>query len=194
MLNTFKATLAAVAIMALSAVPAAAGTEEELMSNYMDLYVAPWVADPAIIAAIQAQNAAHAGLTDADIDTMDKAWRAEADAGTGATIDPVLTNAVSELLRGHLAEADGTITELFIMDNRGLNVAVSAPTSDYWQGDEEKFTETYAKGANARHISEIESDVSTGKFQAQVSMTIVDPATGMPIGAITAGFAADSLL
>ena len=79
------------------------------------------------------------------------------------------------------------------MDARGLNVAASQPTSDYWQGDEANFSETYMVGPNAVHFSEIEFDDSTQTEQAQMSFTINHPTTGEPIGAITVGVFASAL-
>ena len=80
------------------------------------------------------------------------------------------------------------------MDALGLNVAASDTTSDYWQGDEAKFTETYGVGPDATHLGDIELDESSQSYQGQISMTIVDPATGSAIGAITVGVNADALL
>ena len=79
------------------------------------------------------------------------------------------------------------ITEIFVMDARGLNVAQSDVTSDYWQGDEAKWQDTFSKGPGAVHISEVEEDESTQTFQSQVSMSVTDPADGSVIGAITVG-------
>jgi hypothetical protein len=39
----------------------------------------------------------------------------------------------------------------------------------------------------------VEQDESTQKFEVQTSMTVVDPATGKAIGAITVGLDADKL-
>jgi hypothetical protein len=105
----------------------------------------------------------------------------------------VLDHAASAVLRDWVAASDGAITEVFVMDAMGLNVAASAVTSDYWQGDEEKHSETYAKGPDAVHISEIEFDESTQSYQAQVSVPIVDPASGQVVGAMTVGLNADRL-
>ena len=80
------------------------------------------------------------------------------------------------------------------MDNRGLNVAQSVETSDYWQGDEAKWQETFGNGSGDIHISEVEFDESTGSYQSQVSMPISDPDTGELIGAITFGINVQSLL
>ena len=73
-------------------------------------------------------------------------------------------------------------------------MAQSAATSDYWQGDEAKWQQTYAAEDGALHISEVEFDDSTGFYQTQASMPIVDPATGEKIGAITFGINVQSLL
>ena len=83
--------------------------------------------------------------------------------------------------------AVGLFTEIFAMDDKGLNVAASDVTSDYWQGDEAKWKSTYAVGAGAVHISEVEFDESSQSYQAQVSVTVVDPDSGAPIGALTVG-------
>ncbi|MEO8530647.1 MAG: hypothetical protein ABI459_05455 [Deltaproteobacteria bacterium] len=186
--------LVAAATFSTATIPAFAGTESVMMENYMFSLVEPWVTDKAIVDAIRAQNDAHAALTNDEILAMDTAWRAEADAGHGPTIDPVLTSAVSDLLRAKVAESEGVITEVFIMDNKGLNVATSGVTSDYWQGDEDKFTATFPKGPGTTLVGDLEMDDSTGKMQGQVSMTITDPVTGAAIGAVTAAFVADSLL
>ena len=79
------------------------------------------------------------------------------------------------------------------MDGRGLNVAASDATSDYWQGDEEKFTETYGKGAGGILVGDIEYDESTQTYQGQVSLAIADPETGAVIGAVTVGLNAEKL-
>jgi hypothetical protein len=61
-----------------------------------------------------------------------------------------------------------------------------AVTSDYWQGDEDKFSKTFSVGADAVVLGEIEQDESTQLYQSQVSITITN-AAGQPIGSITAG-------
>ena len=108
-------------------------------------------------------------------------------------IDAVLGNALSGYLRQQKDSAGGLVTEVFVMDNRGLNVGQSDVTSDYWQGDEAKWQKTYSAGPNAIFVDEVEMDESTQTFQSQLSMSIVDPATGEVIGAITVGINVDAL-
>ena len=134
-----------------------------------------------------AQNAAHAALTQAEIDALDAEWRAQIGATPATMIDGVLGSAASAALRARKEAAAGLVTEVFVMDARGLNVAQSDVTSDYWQGDEAKWQETYAAGPAGLHVSEVELDESSQTYQSQVSMTVVDPATGAAIGAATFG-------
>jgi hypothetical protein len=108
-------------------------------------------------------------IDQAQIDALDLAWRAEIGTSATPTIDPVLQSVAADFLRSRVDASGGRITEVFIMDRHGLNVAASAMTSDMWQGDEAKFTETYSIGAGAVHFSEVELDESTQRYQAQIS-------------------------
>lgn len=143
--------------------------------------------NPVLVAAVKAQNAATAGYDAAKIDELDQQWRAEVDAGSKPLIDEVMGNEASQMLMAEQESAEGLFSEMFATDAMGLNVAQSTITSDYWQGDEEKFSETYPVGPDAVYLGEIEQDESTQTYQSQVSITIVDPDSGEPIGSITAG-------
>jgi hypothetical protein len=142
---------------------------------------------PVVVAAINAQNAITGSYDQARIDGLDEQWRAEVSAASKPLIEATLDTDASKWLQQAQEGSGGLFTEIFVMDAKGLNVAQSTITSDYWQGDEDKFTASYGAGAEAVHLGEIEQDESTQTFQSQVSITVVDPATGAPIGAITAG-------
>lgn len=79
------------------------------------------------------------------------------------------------------------------MDAKGLNVGQSDVTSDYMQGDEDKWQKTYPVGPDAVFIDEVEFDDSSGQFQSQANATVTDPATGQAIGAITLGINVEKL-
>ena len=188
--------LTAVTVLAsLFAAPAVA--EEPHVApirEFAQSQVAKWVQNPSVLEAIKAQNSKHAGLTPADIEGLDQQWRSETGAGSQPLIDGVLNSALSQHLASLKAEQNGLVTEIFVMDNKGLNVGQSDVTSDYWQGDEAKWKETYLAGPDAIFVDEIEQDESTQVFQSQLSMAITDPASGEVIGAITVGVNVDDLL
>ena len=156
-----------------------------------DEQVKPWLSDPAVINAIKAQNEKNAGVTEADIDSLDKQWRAEAKAGSGPLVDGTLGNELSAFLKGKKDAGGGIFSEIFVMDNKGLNVGQSDVTSDYMQGDEAKWQKTYSVGPDAVFIDEVEFDDSTESFQSQISATISDG--GAAIGAITLGINVEEL-
>ena len=155
--------------------------------------IKPWLSDPAVVEAVKAQNAKTGGLSDADIDKLDKQWRAEAKGGGGPLVNEVVGNALSTFLKGKKEASGGLYSEIFVMDAKGLNVGTSDVTSDYMQGDEGKWQKTYPVGPDAVFIDEVEFDDSSKAFQSQVSTTVVDPATGKPIGAITIGINVEKL-
>lgn len=171
----------------LSSVAFAGGHEKDAMRKLADQQVKAWIADTALVDAVRAQNAQNAGLSQADIDSLDKKWRAETGASSSPMIEGVLAAPLSKYLAGVKRDGEGLFTEIFVVDNRGLNVGQSDPTSDYWQGDEAKWQKTYLAGPGAVFIDDVEFDDSTQTYQAQLSMAIADPDTGKVIGSITVG-------
>ncbi|MEC9347772.1 MAG: hypothetical protein VYB54_16210 [Pseudomonadota bacterium] len=185
--------LATAAVLGIAFSAQAAGEHDAAMQKLADTTISGWLADADLLAAIRAQNAANAGLDQAAIDTLDQTWRAETRSGSGPMSTRVLENALSRKLRGYKDAGQGLYTEIFVMDDRGLNVGQSDMTSDYWQGDEAKWQQTFGKGPGSVHISEVEFDESTQTYQSQLSMVVVDPETSKPIGAITIGVNVDAL-
>jgi hypothetical protein len=155
--------------------------------------VKSWLSDKTIVTAIKQQNQANASLAQDDIIRLDKQWRAEVGGASKPLVDTVMGNDLSAFLRKKMEESHGLYTEIFVMDNHGLNVGQSGITSDYWQGDEAKWQETYNKGAGSMHISDVEEDESTQTYQSQLSLPIVDPADQSVIGAITIGINVENL-
>lgn len=153
-----------------------------------------WMKDPVVIEAVKAQNAKHASLTQDKVDALDKQWRAETKAAAKPLISEVTGNKLSAYLKKKETDSKGLVTEIFVMDNKGLNVGQSDITSDYWQGDEAKWQKTFQAGPKAVFVDKVEQDESTQKFQTQVSMSIVDPASGAAIGAVTVGLDVEMLM
>ena len=105
----------------------------------------------------------------------------------------LLSNALSSYLKTVKAVSQGLYTEIFVMDNKGLNVGQSDVTSDYWQGDEAKWKKTYKVGPQAMHIGKVKTDESTQTLQSQLSLSIADPDSGQVIGAVTVGVNVEQL-
>ncbi|WP_205853349.1 hypothetical protein [Zhengella mangrovi] len=184
-----KALFTTALLAGLASLNTAAQAEEAYVAPikaFIQENVQPWLSDPVVISAVKEQNAAHASLTQSDIDAMDKDWRAGVDGGDHKLINEVLGNKVSQFLKQKQKDSAGMITEIILMDDKGLNVGQNDLTSDYWQGDEAKFQKSYGAGAGAVFVDAPEKDESTQMLQSQASLTIVDE-SGKPIGAITIG-------
>jgi hypothetical protein len=142
--------------------------------------------DPVIVKAVKAENAKRKSLS--QIKSMDSKWKA-----TPGIVDYMKAMMDSECGK-HLRDIQSSApyyAELFVMDNKGANVCMSDKTSDYWQGDEAKFKESYKGGAGAVHISDVKFDDSTQAYLVQVSVPVKDD--GTVIGAITIGIDVDRI-
>lgn len=185
------AALSAATTMSVAQSPKTAEDFGEMVLQYAETDLQEWITDPVIIFAIKEQNELHKTMNQLRINRLDYLWREE--GSYGPLVVDLLDRQASIVARDRRAESDGVITEIIVMDAYGLNVAISDRTSDYFQGDEAKWIETYQKGPDAVHVSELKYDESTGKVQTQVSLTVVDPQTGDPIGAVTLGIDLDRL-
>lgn len=182
------------ATLLITATGAMADRYQDAMRVFYADNIMQWASDPVLVAAIKAQNAATADYDQATIDDLDKQWRSYVYIPNAEMIRNVLSNPAAEFLRTQINNTGGAITEAFIMDAHGLNVAASGATSDYWQGDEAKFQQTYDVGPEGLHFGAVELDDSTGTLQGQISLTVVDPETGEMVGALTVGVDLKALL
>ena len=138
---------------------------------------------PVVLISVRAQNRIYKNLAQADIDRLDKDWRAEREAEDQPLIASVMSSPLSTFLTLVQAQNQGLFSEIFVMDQNGLNVGQGAVTSDYWQGDEAKFQKTFLVGPEAIFIDEPELNEDLGTWRVQVNMTISDG--GEKIGAAT---------
>lgn len=162
------------------------------MRAFVEANVMSWAESAQVISAVKAQNAKTAGSSEAQILDWDSQWRAQVGQSTQPLIAEVMGTDLSAFLGEQVAASEGRITEIFVMDALGLNVAASDVTSDYWQGDEAKYTETFNAGSGAVFVDAVEFDESTQSYQGQISISLTDPSTGEVVGAMTIGLNAEA--
>lgn len=200
MFSKFKPLFISAILIAVTLPPSFSRAEQriyaslsEVVQEIISTRIAPLLTTPVIVDSIKAQNAKHEALTLEEIIKYDSKWRSEIDRYQKPFITSILNNALSLYLKELKKQSEGLYSEIFVMDNKGLNVGQSDLTSDYWQGDEDKWMQTFLVGAGAIFADEIKFDDSSQQFQMQYSMSISDPETGQVIGAITIGFNAEYL-
>jgi hypothetical protein len=146
--------------------------------------------DSIIVEAVKTENAKEKTL--AAIKVIDDKWKKT--PGISEFMKTLMESECGKYLQ-EIQDSVKYYAEIFVMDNKGANVAMSEKTSDYWQGDEDKFIESYKKGEGAVHISDVEFDESTQAYLVQVSVPVLVPIKDKKkaIGAITFGIDVDKL-
>jgi len=182
-------TIAATIAMAITAQVAWAQQPHVAAAKSMvEFELRPLLQLTVVVDAIKAHNAAYpdAPTSDEVID-LEKQWFEEKTTTPGPLLHEVNDNEASQFLKRLKSISGGRVTEILIMGHHGRLVAESEVATDYWQGDEPKFLETFPKGPDAVFIDDVRFDQSANAVQAQANFTLVDPATGAPIGAATVG-------
>jgi hypothetical protein len=134
--------------------------------------------------SVQAQNARFDNLAQDKIDELDNQWKAEREATDKPLIAATLSSPLSVYLARIQGKSLGLYAEIFVMDKTGLNVGQSSVTSDFWQGDEDKYQKTFAVADDALFVDEAEWDDEAKIWRDQVSFTILS-ADKKKIGAVT---------
>jgi hypothetical protein len=173
-----------IAAFAALAHVAPAGASQDAYTAFIAEYAATLAKNAQVQSAIRVSNTANQSIDEATILDQDAEWRREIGTKNTAEIDRIMNLPASDELRKMVKDSGGKIVEVILMDNHGLNAAISNVTSDYWQGDEDKFQQTYGKGAGSVHVGEVEFDESAQAYVVQVSFVVTD-AAGLPVGAAT---------
>lgn len=125
--------------------------------------------EPIVVEAVKAENAK--GKTLDHIHEMDEQWKAT--PGIADYMQAMMESECGKYLRS-LKEKTSYYAEIFLTDNQGANVAMTDKTSDYWQGDEAKFIQSYKDGVGGMYISDVEFDDSTQVYLVHVSVPVKD--------------------
>jgi hypothetical protein len=136
-----------------------------------------WSGDPTVVRAVKEANAANRSVD--DIKKIDDRWQST--AGIDDFMRSLMTNPCAERLRALRAEMP-EIAEVFVTDRRGANIAMTNKTSDYWQGDEDKFTKAFSRGRNPYHLDPVSFDESIQAYAVQIALPVYDE--GKAIGVI----------
>ena len=140
--------------------------------------------DPVIVNAVKAENAKAKTLD--QIKAADTAWSST--AGIAPNMKAIMDSECGKQLIAW-RDKNTFVSEVFVMDNQGANVAMTDKTSDYWQGDEDKFIKCFNGGDGVVFVGDESFDESAQVYQVQVSVPVMDG--GATIGAICIGINLD---
>lgn len=136
-----------------------------------------WTRDATILGAVREQNALNVPLS--RIRSIDISWMTATEPD--ARMQTLLKNPCAKSLQASTAARAG-YREAFVMDNQGALVCMTRKTSDYWQGDEDKWTKPFVEG-RAAFVDEPAFDASSATYAVQLSVPVAEGAKR--IGALT---------
>ena len=120
------------------------------------------------IKAVKKQNAM--GLSLSEIKKRDQEWLT---AGPNSALKASMSSSDIGKYISRVIKSNGDkYNEMFLTDNQGANVAAYPLTSDYWQGDEDKFAKAFNEGKGKIYIGELEFDESTKVNAIQISVPV----------------------
>ncbi|BFM14494.1 hypothetical protein R50073_06770 [Maricurvus nonylphenolicus] len=133
-----------------------------------------------LVNAVAKQNAEK--LTLETITARDKTWTTT--DSSDSFKQAMLASEAGTFLQ-NLISSTGSYTEAFITDNQGANVATYPLTSDYWQGDEDKFIKAFSGKTGNVYIGNMEWDESSQFNAVQISVPVLE--NGDAIGVMVVG-------
>ena len=126
---------------------------------------------PSLVEEVQISN--ESPLSEPEIMKRDQLWIKESKHVGHADALTMLDLPLSKVFKKWQSQFKGVVTELILTDSQGKNIAISKLTSDYWQGDENKFTKIF-KQSKGYNFDSVTYDASTHHFQVQLSFPVLD--------------------
>jgi hypothetical protein len=143
--------------------------------------------NPIVVEAVCQQNAKRRPLE--EIARDDAEWQQAMVQNPLQT--SMLTNRCALAVKAFV-EDKPAIRECFVMDDQGANVGQNELTSDYWQGDEDKWQRSYNDRKGGIDVGRLSFDKSANANLQQLSFPIIAP-DGSVVGAVTFGIDLDRL-
>lgn len=133
-----------------------------------------WASAPVIIGAASAARDAHEaqGLTDLDVDAVESRFTIRKELGLAPRSAAYLKRQIE--LSPHFGEA-------FFTDSNGFNVALTNPTSDFVQSDEDWWQRARTDGIS---VGDVEFDESADLWSVEISVRVDDPDSGQFLGVL----------
>lgn len=154
---------------------------DDKVKAFVTANLVPLTTEAAWVAEVAAQNAKAVPLD--EIKKLDTQWQ-KAEEELPIQQDKLGNTTAKACLA--VAKRLPALREIFVMDNQGANVGQSTLTSDYWQGDEDKWAKSFNGGKGGVDVGKVKFDQSANVSLQQVSLPII-AADGKVIGAVCFG-------
>ncbi|WP_323816265.1 hypothetical protein [Cellvibrio sp. NN19] len=168
--------------------------EELQIKELLSRKIERWKRLPKLEQALKKYNLKNRRMSQQEIAERDKKWKQSFLKDDFSYSIKLVDQEISAELREVKKQSQDVITEIIVTDVHGVNFAISDMTSDYWQGDEEKFTEVFGKPANTLHFGPINYDESTKRFQLHLSVPLYLEESFEPQGVMVFGVDVEKVL
>ena len=142
-----------------------------------------WASAGVVIDAALAAHTRHVaeGLTKADADAVENRFRIRKSLDVSPEANTYLR---------HQVAVSPYFAEIFFTDRNGFNVALTNPTSDFIQSDEDWWQTAWSQGIS---VGNVEYDDSAGVWSIDISVRIDEPGTKESIGVMKAVLAIEPI-
>jgi hypothetical protein len=166
-------------IVLIAAMTATAADPPQAVTNLANTTLQEWAQDPLIVETVREENRQNKTID--QIQILDEGWRMT--DGTPdfmrGWIDSDLGNRIRELKATQMY-----FTELWVTDDLGALVAMTAKVPGYWYGEDPCFKTAFGNGSGDVFVGKLETD-SLNRSVATVCVPIVGH--GLTIGVLHAG-------
>jgi hypothetical protein len=171
------------AILALSFAALAASKLDPALQARVEAripIVRAWASDPGVVEAVREANRSARSMD--EIERIDIEWQGA--TGVSNFMRTLIDHPAAIRLRELRAEHP-ELQEAFLTDRLGANVAMTNKTSDFYQGDEEKFREAFAEGKGGAHIGKVALDESIQSYSIPVGVPVMDQGSAIGVLVVT---------
>lgn len=156
---------------------------EEVLKNII-AEMEVWSAKPNVIAALAKANKEN-NMSMEEIMEKDNLWRQSTEVTP--FVNQFLTNDTAKYLQTIQAEGKGLFAEIEITDLKGVIIAETSKTTDYYQADEEWWQAAYEDGKGGVFQSKPLFDESSHSYNIDLSIPIRDKESGAIVGVVKSG-------
>lgn len=119
------------------------------------------------------------------VDEVEAQWGTLIAPSQSVLLAQILENEASDYLRDYHS-FDPSMREILVTDQQARLIAATNKTSDYFQGDERWWYDSYQDGRGGHYISDMRYDESAQVFAIEIAQPVVDPAANEAIGVVKA--------
>ncbi len=141
----------------------------QMIIDHQSAIIQKWATSPEIIASIKEQNSQNIPLD--EIKKIDHEWQ---DGGQNKLASRLQYSKAGRFLKNKILSNSRLYAEAFLCDRQGAVVGEYPRTTDYWQGDEAKFIDSFNNGDGKIIYGHPQYDQSTKTFTVQISIPVFD--------------------